>query len=317
MVIQQKPTVVFFGSGPVAAESLELLVQSFTIEAVITKPQPAHHKQPFPVLEVAKKLGLKILTPNSKQELSALFATKPVTSPIGIVIDYGFIISQDVIDYFPYGIVNSHFSLLPEWRGADPITFSILSGQQQTGVSIMLLVAALDEGPLLSQTPFVIPNGMTTPQLTHELIRLSYESLTKVIPLYLAGQAMPADQIEVTIAASKQPTYSRKLTKDDGLLHFSKPATGLEREVRAYIDWPKSRTMIGDKLVVITAAHAKASDNGDNESSTGTIQLVTGSGGKQFGFVCSDGLLVVDRLKPAGKNEMTAAAFLAGYGHLL
>src|SRR4051812_14202772 len=136
-----KPSIVFFGSGPVAAKSLELLAEYCNVEAVITKPQPEHHKEPFPVLTLAKKRDFKVFTPVGKKELSDLFETKPVTSQLGIVIDYGFIINQDVIDYFPLGIINSHFSLLPEWRGADPITFAILSGQKETGVSLMLITA--------------------------------------------------------------------------------------------------------------------------------------------------------------------------------
>src|SRR5215203_4291228 len=134
-------SIVFFGSGPVAARSLELLAQNFEIEAVVTKPQPAHHKQPFPVLVVAKNLGLRIFTPSGRSELSELFSKRPVASQLGVVIDYGFIVNQDVIDYFPLGIVNSHFSLLPRWRGADPISFSILSGDAETGVSLMLIVS--------------------------------------------------------------------------------------------------------------------------------------------------------------------------------
>src|SRR5689334_6869060 len=110
-------SIVFFGSGPVAAKSLELLAKDFSIEAVVTKPLPAHHKAIFPVLASAKKLGIHTLTPSNKRELSALFAERPVKSRLGVVIDYGIIIGQDVIDYFPLGIVNSHFSLLTRWRG--------------------------------------------------------------------------------------------------------------------------------------------------------------------------------------------------------
>src|SRR4051812_48898625 len=104
--------LVFFGSGPVAAESLELLSKWATIEAVVTKPQPPHHKEPFPVLVAAENLGLPVYTPDGKVALSELIASKPFTSRLGLVIDYGFIINQDVIDSFTLGIVNSHFSLL-------------------------------------------------------------------------------------------------------------------------------------------------------------------------------------------------------------
>ena len=241
-------TIVFFGSGPVAAASLELLARDFTIEAVVTKPQPAHHKQPFPVLEIAKKLGLRTLTPVNKQELSELFSTKPVTSKLGVVIDYGIIIGQDVIDYFPLGIVNSHFSLLPRWRGADPISFAVLEGDAKTGVSLMLIVAALDEGPLLAQASLPITPETTTPSLTKDLIALSHELLVRNLPKYIDGQVKPAPQSDTAVS------YSRKLTKADGQIDWHKPADEVEREIRAFLEWPKSRAKLGTTEVIITKA---------------------------------------------------------------
>lgn len=300
--------LVFFGSGPVAAASLRLLAQDFTIEAVITKPQPAHHKEPFPVLQLTQELGLKTFTPGSKAELSELFTSQPVTSRLGVVIDYGFIINQDVIDYFPLGIINSHFSLLPEWRGADPITFSILSGQKQTGVSLMLITAGMDEGPLLSQMPFDIPDGITTPQLTDKLIALSDWSLKRIIPLYLKGETEAGPQEAITIASTTTPTYSRKLTKADGIIDWTKPAEQLEREIRGFVEWPKSRTQLAGKDVVITGAHVIAETYPSGDIVIKDKQLIVG---------CGSDSLIIDELKPAGKNKMTAAAFLAGYGHLL
>lgn len=303
----ERPRLVFFGSGPVAAASLELLLEWADVEAVITKPQPPHHKQPFPVLSLAAKAGLKTFTPNSKAELSALFADKPVSSQLGVIIDYGFIVNQDVIDYFPMGIVNSHFSLLPEWRGADPISFSILSGQQQTGVSLMLLVEAMDEGPLLAQSPFDLPTDITTPELTEELIKLSDSCLQSVLPLYLADKATPLSQAEIIETTGEQPTYSRKLSKADGILDFTKPAEQLEREVRAFIEWPKSRMVLGGKDVVVTKAHAVP------DNPTGTIGKITADrDGGVIAVETSRGTFCIEKLKPAGKPEMTATAFLAG-----
>ncbi len=294
-------TILFFGSGPVAARSLELLAQDFTIEAVVTKPQPAHHKEPFPVLEVAAKLGLRTLTPTNKQALSDLFASKPVSSRLGVVIDYGIIIGQDVIDYFPLGIVNSHFSLLPRWRGADPISFAILEGDEQTGVSLMLIVAALDEGPLLAQAPYDIPADQTTPELTDALIEVSAHSLKEVLPLYVDGQIQPQQQ-------TGDATYSRKLSKADGLLDFTKTAGQLERQIRAFTPWPGSRTAVGGKELIISSAHTLA---GNSEPSKFWISE------KTFGFYTTEGILVIDTLKPAGKAEMSSQAFLAGYRSLL
>src|SRR5678815_2818348 len=107
--------IVFFGSGPVAAKSLELLAKDFSIEAVITKPRPAHHRGEVPVLDLAAKLQLPIHTVTNKKTLDELIKTNPFSSDIAVLIDFGIIVSQDAIDYFPLGIVNSHFSLLPEW----------------------------------------------------------------------------------------------------------------------------------------------------------------------------------------------------------
>jgi methionyl-tRNA formyltransferase len=293
-------TIVFFGSGPVAAASLDLLAQDFEVEAVITKPKPDHHRGDFPVIELAQRLGLKCYTPANKHELSELFTTKPVTSKLGVVIDYGLIINQDVIDYFPLGIVNSHFSLLPEWRGADPITFSVLSGQKETGVSLMIINDKMDEGKLLAQKTLAIDAEMTTPMLTNALIKLSNDLLSDTLPAYMADRIKPYEQ-------QGEPTYSRKLTKQDGIIDWSKPAEVIEREIRGFIEWPKSQTTLAGKDITITAAHVS------NEIlEPGQVEVR----GKEILVGTSEGSLILDRLKPAGKNEMTSEAFLAGHRHL-
>lgn len=295
--------IVFFGSGPVAAESLRLLAQGFTIEAVVTKPRPPHHKGDVPVLSLAEDLKLSVHTVSSKAELDALVATKPFTAHLGVLIDFGIIVSQKVIDYFPLGIVNSHFSILPEWRGADPITFSILSGQPVTGVSLMLLTAGMDEGPLLAygeQPMDEFPEPATTPVLTHQLIMLSHALLLHEIPRHLAGKTKAVPQ-SVT---GRKVSYSRKLTKNDGIIDWHKPAEQIEREIRAFIEWPKSRTMLGPIDAVITKARTLPANG-----SAGELTIID----KRLVVYCGEHALVIDRLKPAGKQEMTGEAFLAGY----
>ena len=106
-------TIVFFGSGPVAAESLRLLSKDFEIEAVITKPRPPHHRGPVPVLDLAEELKLPVQTAEDEAGLDQLFKGRPFKSRVGVLIDFGIIVSPQVIDYFPLGIVNSHFSILP------------------------------------------------------------------------------------------------------------------------------------------------------------------------------------------------------------
>lgn len=298
-----KESLVFFGSGGVAAEALELLAKDFVIEAVITKPQPQHHKAVFPVLETASRLKLKTHTPANKHELSNLFIKRPLKSRLGIVIDYGIIFSQDVIDYFPLGIVNSHFSLLPRWRGADPISFAILEGDRETGVSLMLVVEKLDEGPLLAQESLKITSDTTTPSLTEELIGLSHQMLTNNLPPYVSGQLEPYPQ-----PVDQTPTYSRKLTKRDGEIDWQKSADRIEREIRAFAEWPKSRATLGTTEVIVTRAHAVPSN--DPALKAGAVTTL------KEGVImveCGQGYLCIDKLKPIGKPEMTAQAFLAGY----
>jgi methionyl-tRNA formyltransferase len=296
--------IVFFGSGPVAAESLRLLHESFPIEAVVTKPRPPHHHGDVPVLSTAEKLGLPVHTVLSRQELDDLVAAKPFKSHVAILIDFGIIVSQKVIDYFPLGIVNSHFSLLPEWRGADPITFAVLSGQKQTGVSLMLLVEAMDEGPLLAFGIHDLTPDITTPELTEYLIKLSYGLLRDVMPGYLAGDIKPMPQSRT----GRSTSYSRRLTKEDGIIDWTKPATVIEREIRAFTGWPQSRTQLGTLDVIITKAHVI-----NASGAPGKTTIIA----KQPVIYCGEQALAIDRIKPAGKKEMTGEAFLAGYKHIL
>lgn len=291
--------VVFFGSGPVAARSLALLADNATIEAVITKPKPAHHKETPPVQQVATALNLPLMAVASRKELDSTLQNSQLKSHLGILIDFGIIVSQYATQYFPLGIVNSHFSLLPLWRGADPITFSLLSGQTQTGVSLMLLSERMDEGPLLAQRQYKLTPTITGPELTEALIRLSHELLIQTLPKYIIGAIQPYPQ-----DAHIQPSYSRKLVKADGKLNWQKPAEELEREVRAFLEWPKSFTTLGRTAVIVTKAAVSKQKLACGELAIDHNRLLVGT---------QTTALDILELKPSGKQSMTAQAFLAGY----
>ena len=296
-----KPRVVFFGSGPVATKSLRLLRQHCIIEAIITKPATANEMSSACPDTLTHSV-------NNKSELDELINTKPFQSDLAILIDFGIIVSQHVIDSFKNGIINSHFSLLPQWRGADPITFSILSGQTKTGVSLMLLDEGMDTGKILVQKSLPIEPTDTGPYLTNKLINLSDTLRQQTIPGYLLGNIKSRSQPHPDRA-----TYSRKLTKEDGILDFNKPAIQLEREIRAFIEWPKSRTVIACKDVIITQAYTVPIIGASQEPGDVTIVPET----KSLGIATANGTLWIEALKPAGKKEMTAAAFLAGHGQNL
>lgn len=305
----RKPRIVFFGSGPVAAKSLELLIEWCDIEAVITKPQPLHHREKFPVIAVAEAHGLPLHTASKRCELDEVISRETFQSRVAILIDYGIIVSQQVIDSFPLGIINSHFSVLPEWRGADPISFAILSGQKQTGVSLMLLVEAMDEGPLLGYGEYDMPDTITAPELTEYLINLSDALLRHDVPRHASDEAVQAKKRGAPQSITgREISYSRKLSKVDGILDFNKPAAQLEREIRAFIDWPKSRTTLAGKDVIVTKAHAEPGVTAG--AKPGDVRIVKEE--NTISVTTSSGSLCIDRLKPAGKSEMSTQAFLAG-----
>lgn len=302
-MIKTSEPIIFFGSGPVAAESLESLSKSFYISAVVTKPTPPNHKGDAPVIGIAKNLSIDIYTVKDKDELRKLFVDKLKATKIGVLVDFGIILTYDVICKFDLGIVNSHFSMLPEWRGADPITFSILSGQRKTGVSLMMLVEKMDEGPILSTQEYAIPDNTNIYELTKKLTEISNELINHSLPLYLKGKIKPHPQDN-----SIKPTYSRKITKADGEIDWNKPARVIEREVRAFKTWPKSYTSINGISFIITEAE---------------VLEASGQPGKPLNLnnclaiYCETNALMINKLKPLGKSEMTSKAFLAGYKNLI
>lgn len=285
-------TLVFFGSGPVAAASLTNLVKNFEVEAVVTKPQPVHHKEEPPVIHLANKYKLPLFFASTKDDLKKLFNDNRFFSQAGVVVDYGVIIPEQVIETFRKGIVNSHFSLLPQWRGADPITFSLLSGQKQTGVSLMLIDIGLDTGEIIAQATYDIDEGENILSLTKNLVELSNRTINEILPLYLEDKIQPAPQdVEQT------PTYSRQLAKSDGMIDWhKKSAEQIERETRAFLGWPKSTAEVhGQKIIITKARVASSASDGD---------LV---------MKCSPGWLEIRQLVGPSGRTMSGADFIRGY----
>lgn len=303
-----KYSIVFFGAGPVAAKSLELLSRDLDIEAVVTKGPPAKKIQDYPVVEVAEKLNTKVLYANNKNDVDKVCSENIFKSKLGILIDYGVIVSEHTINSFSMGIINSHFSLLPEWRGADPITYSILSGQQVTGISLMMLTKGMDEGPVLAQEELAIEENETGVTLTEKLIILSDKALKNTLPLYLSGDIKPIDQIVFAKSLNKdiKPSYSNKISKQEGKINWGKKATEIEREIRAFQPWPRSYTEIGKNLTIsVTRAKIDKSQN----LKPGQIlvlknRLLVGS---------KENAIELLEVQPAGKNKMPIDAFLRGY----
>ncbi len=314
-----KPRIVFFGTGPVSLQCLEGIYDAFEIEAVITKPdrrKPNGQLHEHPVRQWAESFSIPVYQVADAASLERLFAGETgqnLTSQAGLVVDFGVIIPPVVIRHFPLGIINSHFSLLPKLRGADPITFAILEGLKKTGVSLMSIVAKLDEGPLIAQQSYAVPPETTTPALTRELGDLSNVLLREQLPKYLAGgiTLQPQDP-------KLHPSYTRKLTKQDGVIDWKRPATELERQVRAFLGWPGSRCQLFGREVTLTAvrvaSRSELAPALPSDISTAELQAgapVRSWPDRLFVIAGQDALEILS-LKPAGKREMSAADFLRG-----
>jgi methionyl-tRNA formyltransferase len=235
-----------------------------------------------------------------------LFSKKTFTSELGILIDFGIIVSQNIITSFPKGIINSHFSLLPDLRGPDPITYSILKGKKESGVSLMLLDKKMDTGDLLTQDRLPLHLTETSVSLTNRLIELSDSLLKDTLPKYINGTIHPVTQKEWCSNAGLDfnPTYTKKAFKQDGVIDWTEPATNIERQIRAYQDWPKSRTSLNGIDCIIVSAQVVKERRKPKELFVKNNRLAIG---------CGKDSLIIHKIKPSGKKEMDSSSFLMGY----
>jgi methionyl-tRNA formyltransferase len=299
--------ILFFGNerlatglGTTAPVFNALVEAGYEIPALVVAQeweQISRKTRGVEIVALAQNNDIPILSPNSllaldRDELAVYGAEAAV------LIAYGKIVPQEIIDIFPRGIINLHPSLLPKHRGSTPIERVILNGENATGVSLMSLTGKMDAGPIYAQEKLLLIGTESKRDLTHKLRDMGKDMLLEHLPAILDGSLKPKPQDD------SQATYDKQIVKSDGVLDFSKPALQLEREVRAYAGWPRSRTKLGSTDVIITKAHV-AEGGGDPG------KLFTED--KQLGVYTGDGILIIDSLIPAGKPEMSAAAFLAGY----
>ena len=229
--------IIFFGTPSVSAEVLQVLFDAgYEISLVVTNPdQPVGRKHvitPSPVKVLAKKLGLPVLQPE-KLDLEFLSELKAKGQGlIAIIVAYGKIIPQNIIDAFPLGMLNIHYSLLPKYRGASPVEQAILSGDEKTGVTIQKLVFKLDAGPVVAVREFPIDNQVTTPELKNNLTELGGELLLETLPKYLAEEITPTEQDE------SEASHCGKIKKEDGEIHENDSDISKWRKYRAFFGWP-------------------------------------------------------------------------------
>lgn len=231
--------IIFFGTPPVSASIMQKLHDSgYEISAVITNPDaPVGRKHvitPSPVKVLAEKLGIPVFQPEKLNSdfLSLITNHYSLEATIGIVVAYGKIIPQSVIDSFPLGLLNIHYSLLPKYRGASPVEQAILNGDDKTGVAIQKLVFKLDAGPIVAMKELQIDDTVTTPELKERLTELGGELLLETLPRYISGE-MKLEEQDETLA-----THCSKIDKADGELKETDSDLTKWRKYRAYFGWP-------------------------------------------------------------------------------
>lgn len=318
--------MVVLGTGPFAVPMFQSLLDSpHEVAALVTRPTPpprGKEKAPLnPMRDLAVSRGLPVHVPesiNSEEGASLLAGLKP---DLLIVCDYGQILSREVLGLAPLGGINLHASLLPKYRGAAPIHWAILSGENETGVSVIHMTPRLDGGPILAVRTTDIGYDETQPDLEARLADLGIGAVQEAIGLLVKwDRVSPLGTLQDTSLATKAP----RLKKEQGAIDWSKSAEQIRNQVRAFKPWPGSYTfwhrpgheplrLVVDRVAVeCSGVSASGSREAPGSITAGPGRVVL-SDGKRLHVATGDGVLSILTLQPAGKRHMSAEEFLRGY----
>lgn len=292
-----KPTsqkILFFGTEDFSATTLQRLIDDgYNIAAVITKPDMKKGRGQKLVQPIVKKIALEhnipVWQPIKLMDIAdSITKMRPVA---GVLVSYGKIIPQKIIDLFSPGIINIHPSLLPMYRGPSPIESAINNGDTKTGVSIMQLSAAMDAGPVYDQLDYHLSGNETRPELYLTLGNIGASRLSEILPDILSGNiaAIPQDD--------NQASYCHLLSKEDAYMDPSQhTAAEIERHIRAHLGFPKTRLPVLGSELIITSARVSSEKN------------------TPLDIKCRDGAYIsIDELVAPSGRSMSAHSFLNGY----
>ncbi|WP_144392459.1 methionyl-tRNA formyltransferase [Pleionea sediminis] len=297
-----QPRIVFAGTPDFAATCFQhLLDAGYNIVATYTQPdRPAGRGkklQPSPVKKLAQTHGISVEQPlnfKNPQDIQRLNDYQP---DLMIVVAYGLLLPQAVLDIPKLGCINIHASLLPKWRGAAPIQRAIEAGDSETGVGIMQMEAGLDTGPLWAEARCEITENETGSSLHDKLATLGGKTLIQTLPTILSEKGEPTPQSDGAI-------YAHKLNKSEALLDWSQSAKNLERKVRAFNSWPVAFFKIDNQPYRVWEA---CSSEALTNEKPGTILSADKNG---ITIACGEGCLTVKSVQPPGKRAMSAADLL-------
>ncbi|PHM74807.1 methionyl-tRNA formyltransferase [Xenorhabdus kozodoii] len=295
--------IIFAGTPDFAARHLAALLNSqHQVVGVLTRPdKPAGRGKkltPSPVKVLAEEHDVPVFQPKTLRTEESQQWVMEQQADIMIVVAYGLILPQAVLDIPRLGCLNVHGSLLPRWRGAAPIQRSVWAGDQETGVTIMQMDAGLDTGDMLLKAVCPITNEDTSDSLYEKLADIGPEALLSTLDLITSGTCQPEIQDD------SFATYAEKLSKDEAKIDWNLPAIQIERCVRAFNPWPMSFFLIDDQPVKIWQAGVIT------KQTTQTPGTIINADKKGIQIATADGILNITQLQPPGKKAMSAADLL-------
>ena len=293
--------LIFMGSPAFSVPVLEALVAAgHEIVAVYTQPpRPAGRgkkQRPCPVHARALALTLDVRHPASLKEAEEQAAFSELRADAAVVVAYGLLLPQELLDAPAHGCLNIHASLLPRWRGAAPIHRAIMAGDRETGICIMQMEAGLDTGPVLYQETISIAPDETTAALYERLSDLGARSIVQSLKDLSQLQARPQSSVGIC--------YAQKIDKSEAQIDWSLPAEILDRQIRGLSPFPGAWAMLrGERVKFLGSALISCEQP---LASAGTVL------DDDLGIACGSGALRITRLQRAGKSAQSSADFLRG-----
>lgn len=294
--------VIFMGTPDFAVPCLEhILASGHEVQAVFTQPdKPRGRKQELAPPEVkicALAHGLRVCQPKTLRDGEAMEIIRELQPDVIVVAAYGKILPKEIIEYPQYGCVNVHGSLLPKYRGAAPIQWSVINGDEQTGITIMQMNECLDTGDMLYQKAVPIEVNDTAESMFDKLSVLGAEMITEALEMLERGELTPVKQDDALA------TYAPMLSKEVSEIDWTKPAKEVHDLVRGLYSWPIAHTYLNGKKLKIYRTELSAC-SGDAGTIVATDPLTV---------ACSEGSVIIRELQLEGKKRMDSISFLIGH----
>jgi methionyl-tRNA formyltransferase len=305
MVNGPRLNVLFFGTPQFAVPTLDaILASTHRLVGVVTQPDKPRGRgqkaSDAPVKARARKAGVPVLQPATLKDPAVLSEITALGADIGVVAAYGKILTQAVLDVPRNGMINVHGSLLPKYRGAAPVHRAVMAGESMTGVTIMRVVKALDAGAMLATVERPIGPYDTSEEVEHDLAVLGARLLVETLDRLATG---PVDEVPQNDA---QASYAHRLTKEDGLVEWSKTAMAIHNQIRGLHPWPHAYSYLqGQRLILRRSTWSDAAVAGE----PGTIVAAHGD---ELAVVTGSGTLRITELQAEGRRAGSTREFLAG-----